>query len=303
MPFQHHCEVELVFVSPSRLLSSGIDGSYHTCNYRQSRVEISPQDICTDGNARRPREAKTFVSSEAAAYFPDALASGSEVRETAPIGPETEPTELENVRQASEVSAGTVIQIAEFSDEALLERVGQGEREALAILFRRLARTVRGVAYRILQNEAEADDLVQDIFIFILRKAALYKPSHGSARSWIIQATYHRAFNRRVYLNTRHFYTSETLEHFTPAVTDHGYEALFVAWTLEGIWGTESAARLRELLSPSQLVTLELHFFEGYSLEEIAERLGQTLGNIRNHYYRGLEKLRKPAFARKLQPK
>jgi RNA polymerase sigma-70 factor, ECF subfamily len=243
------------------------------------------------------------MSSEAAAYFPDALANRSEIRETAPIGPEPPPTALENVRQASEVSVGTIIQIAEVSDETLLERVAQGDKEALAILFRRLSRVVRGVAYRILQNEAEADDLMQDIFIFVLRKAALYKASHGSARSWIIQATYHRAFNRRVYLNTRHFYTSKTLEHVLPIVDDHRYEALFVAWTLEGIWGNESAARLRELLSPSQLATIELHFFQGYSLEEIAERLGQTLGNIRNHYYRGLEKLRKPAFARKLQPK
>jgi RNA polymerase sigma-70 factor (ECF subfamily) len=48
---------------------------------------------------------------------------------------------------------------------------------------------------------------------------------------------------------------------------------------------------------------MELHFFEGYTLEEVAERLGQTLANIRNHYYRGLEKLRKPAFANKLRPK
>jgi RNA polymerase sigma-70 factor (ECF subfamily) len=74
-----------------------------------------------------------------------------------------------------------------------------------------------------------------------------------------------------------------------------------------GLWkvfgGRESAARLRELLSPAQLSTIELHFFEGYALEEIADRLGQSLSNIRNHYYRGLEKLRKPAFANKLRSK
>lgn len=66
----------------------------------------------------------------------------------------------------------------------------------------------------------------------------------------------------------------------------------------KGISGTAQGASLS-----AQLATIELHFFEGYTLEEVAERLGQTLVNIRNHYYRGLEKLRKPAFANKLRPK
>jgi len=86
-------------------------------------------------------------------------------------------------------------------------------------------------------------------------------------------------------------------------VPDRGPEPPSSEWSLEGVWGRESAAKLRELLSPSQLATIELYFFEGYTLEEIAERLGQTLGNVRHHYYRGLEKLRKPAFAEKLRSK
>jgi len=248
------------------------------------------------------------MSSEAAAYFPEALASTSEVREPAHTSSENPSDRRDTVQpqiDSSKSSANTVVQIAEISDEALLDQVSQGTREALAVLFRRHARTVRNVAYRILRNEAEADDLVQDVFIFIFRKAGLFKASRGTARSWIVQVTYHRAFDRRSYLNTRHFYTNRDLKHaaLTASSHQHQYEALFIEWSLEGVWGTASAARLRELLSPSQLSTIELHFFEGYTLEEIADCLGQTLGNIRNHYYRGLEKLRKPAFAGKLRSK
>jgi len=248
------------------------------------------------------------MSSEAAAYFPDALSGTTEVRGSVQSASEI-PSDLSETVQPhidpSECPTSTVIQIAEISDELLLEQVCQGTREALAVLFRRHARTVRNVAYRILRNEAEADDLVQDVFIFIFRKAGLFKASRGTARSWIVQVTYHRAFDRRSYLNTRHFYTNRDLKHaaLTASSHQHQYEALFIEWSLEGVWGTASAARLRELLSPSQLSTIELHFFEGYTLEEIADRLGQTLGNIRNHYYRGLEKLRKPAFAGKLRSK
>jgi RNA polymerase sigma-70 factor (ECF subfamily) len=246
------------------------------------------------------------MSSEAAAYFPEALTSASEVREPAQGASELPsglPSKVQPQIDTSEPSTNAVTQIAEISDETLLEQVGQGTREALALLFRRHVRTVRNVAYRILRNEAEADDLVQDVFIFIFRKAVLFKASRGTARSWIVQVTYHRAFDRRRQLNTRHFYTSRELDDAALNVADRRSEVLFSEWSLEAVWGRESAARLRQLLSPSQLRTIELHFFEGYTLEEIAGRLGQTLGNIRNHYYRGLEKLRKSAVAGKSRTK
>jgi RNA polymerase sigma-70 factor, ECF subfamily len=242
------------------------------------------------------------MSSEAAAYFAEALASPSEVRGSAENLSDS-PDTLQSQIDQSESSANLATQIPGISDETLLEQVCQGGREALALLFRRHARIVRNVAYRILRNEAEADDLVQDVFIFIFRKAALFNASRGAARSWIIQVTYHRAFDRRRHLNTRHLNVSRGLEDDASNVADPRSEIAFTEWSLESIWGKESAARLRELLSPSQLSTIELHFFEGYTLEEIADRLGQSLGNIRNHYYRGLEKLRKPAFANKLRSK
>jgi len=56
-------------------------------------------------------------------------------------------------------------------------------------------------------------------------------------------------------------------------------------------------------LSESQRQTLHLFFFEGYNFEEIAAKLGQTVGNARNHYYRGLDKLRKRISAGKLPGK
>jgi len=246
------------------------------------------------------------MASEAAAYFPDALSSTSEVRETAHVASEKAsdfPHNTQSDVDTSECPANTIIQIVEISDETLLEQVCQGTKEALAVLFRRHARTVRNVAYRILRNEAEADDLVQDVFIFIFRKAVLFSAAHCTARSWIVQVTYHRAFDRRRRLITRHFYDSRELDDAALNMADRRSAIIFNEWSLERIWGRESAARLRELLSPSQLSTIELHFFEGYTLEEIADRLGQTLGNVRHHYHRGLEKLRKPAFARKLRSK
>jgi len=254
--------------------------------------------------ARRVLSGRCCGMSSEAAYFPDALANAPEVRGTVQ-GAATIPSDHpDSVRHnISEVSSSTVIPIAEISDEALLEQVCQGTREALGILFRRHARTVRNVAYRILRNEAEAEDLVQEVFIFICRKAALFNVSGGTARSWIVQISYHRAFDRRRHLITRHFYTSQELDDAALNMADRRYEILFSEWSMEAVWGRDWAESLRALLSPSQLSTIELHFFEGYGFDEIAERLGQTLSNTYHHYYRGLEKLRKSAVARKLRSK
>jgi len=101
----------------------------------------------------------------------------------------------------------TVPGLADPCDETLIAWVCTGDREALACLFQRYALLVRGVASRILRDTSEAEDLVQDLFIFIQRKCVIFDSSKSSARSWIVQMTYHRAIERRRYLTTRQFYS------------------------------------------------------------------------------------------------
>jgi RNA polymerase sigma factor (sigma-70 family) len=96
----------------------------------------------------------------------------------------------------------------EPADEVLMSDVFGGNKTALAALFRRYARLVRAVAYRILRDAAEADDLLQEVFLFIQRKCDTFDATKSSARSWIVHLAYERAIDRRRYLNTRHFYTT-----------------------------------------------------------------------------------------------
>jgi len=160
---------------------------------------------------------------------------------------------------------------------------------------------VRTVAYRILRNEAEADDLLQEVFLFVFRKVDLFDSAKGSARSWIVQITYHRAIDRRRQLMSRHFYDGLDLE--APAAAALNIEIAFYERSLEGTLGQTLLRQIEESLSEYQRETLRLHFFEGYTIEEIAERMCQTPGNIRNHYYRALEKMRKMIFSAKLPSK
>lgn len=214
------------------------------------------------------------------------------------------PSSLQAATDAPDSNLGTTEYVSndhhtndEISDEVLLEKVRQGSKEALGCLFRRHARAVGNVAYRILRNEAEAEDLAQEVFLFVYRKAALFDPSRGGARSWIFQATYHRAIDRRRYLASRHFYSSSEFEETMPLLRDSKAVSSFYEESLEGTLGEAKLRSVWESLSEDQRQVLELYFFNGDTFEEAAARIGQTVGNIRNHYYRGLEKLRKQFFS------
>lgn len=182
------------------------------------------------------------------------------------------------------------------SDEDLLARIGQGEHDALATLFRRYAGLVRGVAYRVLRDSSEADDLLQDIFLQVYRKCRAFDSSKGPARFWILQMTYHRAISRRRYLDSRHFYTRIDLEDVASESTVLHANGQPYEDSIEAVLGNGTLEKMFQTLSENQRETLRLFFQEGYTLDEIASELGQTRENVKHHYFRGLEKLRKQIF-------
>jgi RNA polymerase sigma-70 factor, ECF subfamily len=176
----------------------------------------------------------------------------------------------------------------EPSDETLIARVCCDDSDALGLLFRRYARLVWTVAHRILRNREEADDLLQDLFLLVRRRASVFDSSKGSVRSLLIQMCYQRAFSRRRDLARRNFYSSGEVTEKSNTLSVPFYDE-----SLEAHFGKTALRMALDDLSVEQRETLRLCFFEGHTLEEIAERLDESYGNIRHHYYRGLAKLRK----------
>ena len=225
-----------------------------------------------------------------AGYFADSLANSGK-------------TGLRAIKSSPGAVSASSTRIVEISDESLLAQIHEGNHGALALLFRRYARMVHTVASRIVRDAAEADDLVQEVFLFVFRRCALFDAARGSARSWIVQVTYHRAIDRRRHLASRHFYRNAELDETLLPVDEPWTETAFYERSVEGSLGTEMLGKIEEALSSDQRRTIQLYFFDGYAFEEIAHHLGQTVGNVRNHYYRGLERIRKLVFASQLQSK
>jgi len=182
------------------------------------------------------------------------------------------------------------------SDEALMARTVDGDKEALGCLFRRYARLVRAVGYKVLRDDSEADDLLQDVFLFIHQKSAVFNGSKSSPRSWIVQIAYHRAIDRRRYLDSRHFYAQVDLEDVGNELSGSSATAARYENSIEEVLGRVGLRKVFGVLSEIQRQTLGLHLLEGYTFEEIAVKLDQSRGNVKHHYFRGLEKLRKQIF-------
>jgi RNA polymerase sigma-70 factor (ECF subfamily) len=190
------------------------------------------------------------------------------------------------------------------SDEVLMAEICDGSKEALSLVFRRYARIVRGVAYKVLRDSSEADDLLQDIFLLVHRLCGTFDSSKGPARFWILQMTYRRAISRRRYLTSRHFYTHMDLDEAATQLGDSLTNSGRFEDSVDGyLHQRETLESWFAELSESQRQTLHLFFFEGCTFEEIAAKLGHSVGNARNHYYRGLDKLRKQISAGKLPGK
>jgi RNA polymerase sigma-70 factor (ECF subfamily) len=207
-------------------------------------------------------------------HFPEAVQDGAKGRS------EVAPSESQRAGQEHFLSLRR-----DLSDEFLLLETASGSREAIGLLFRRYRRVVWTVARRILRDDTEAEDLCQEVFLLLFQKANVFDPSKGTGSSWIIQIAYHRAINRRRYLEHRGHYDAQE---FNEELIGTGQPRMVI----DEIAAKTILDHLRGELSAEQRATLELHFFEGYSLREIAERTNQTLGNVRHHYYRGLERLR-----------
>jgi len=197
------------------------------------------------------------------------------------------------------VGAPAPPQLQSPSDEELMVRLNGNDSSALRILFQRYSRLVLGIAMRILRDYGEAEEVVQEAFFHVFQKAKLFEPSKGTAKGWIVQIAYHQALDRKSYLDRRGF--------------NRGTDIASLEDTLEGETDLEREIGARisrvqmekafEDLSEMQRRTLELCYFEGLDLREIGIKLNESLGNVRHHHYRGLERLRRSAFVQRLREK
>jgi len=175
-----------------------------------------------------------------------------------------------------------------LTDEALLHNIAHGCEDCFDLLFLRFFRPVLNMAFKIVRDRSEAEDVVQEVFLSIHEQRERFDPSVGTARTWVLQFGYYKSLKRRTYLWNRQFYAphvDEDGDGRDPALV----QPEFIQRSVEE---KEIVEQGLASLNPAQRRIMELLHFEGHTLREISQIEGKELGAIRNSYYRGLKALK-----------
>ncbi len=171
-------------------------------------------------------------------------------------------------------------------DLGLLERLRRNDRDAVAALYDAYGRLAFGLAYRIVGEAAEAEDVVQEAFLTIWRQADRLDAGRGSLRSLLLTIVHRRSVDALRRRSSRPAMVSEHLEP-VPAVTPDPLEA--------SSRGEERRLVQRAVdgLPAEQRRAVELTYFEGLTIVEMAEQEQIPLGTAKSRLRLALLRMRK----------
>jgi RNA polymerase sigma factor (sigma-70 family) len=180
-------------------------------------------------------------------------------------------------------SQPTARELAHLSDEAVLALIARADEQALSELYRRFGRLAYGLAFRILRDEALAQDAVQEAFLGVWRAAGRFTAERAKPSTWLLTLVHRRAVDL---VRREERRRTEPLQ---PDTEPTGSEA---PDEMELLSQRESIREALRTLPPEQREAIELAYYGGYTQSELAERLGQPLGTIKSRMFAGLARLR-----------
>jgi RNA polymerase sigma-70 factor, ECF subfamily len=181
-------------------------------------------------------------------------------------------------------------ELSKESDIDLMARLRDGQQEALSPLFDRYHRLVLSIAAKIVRDPTEAEDLMQDVFFEVYRFIDRFDPDRGAPKSWIMQFAYSKSLKRRKYLALRGAFEEAQITVVSPSESAYLPDTQFEDYSAEETLLAVQQGLLELTLKQREVV--QLACFEGFLFSEIAERTRESVGNVRHHYYRGIDRLR-----------
>lgn len=173
-----------------------------------------------------------------------------------------------------------------FDYEAAVLACARGERFAMRALYEREARWLLGVALRIVRDRELAEDVLHDAFLLAWQGAGTYKPELGSARGWLYTIVRHRALKE-----VRNPGRMQSLDPEDLAVLSDQQQASMRHDDDRGL-DAASLERCLERLDEAKRACVVHAFVDGYTHEQIAERLKTPLGTVKSWIRRSLASLK-----------
>ena len=173
----------------------------------------------------------------------------------------------------------------EPSDEALLNAIAGGAVWAMDSLYQRYSRILYSLAFRMVADHQVAEDLLQDAFLAVWRRASTYSPQTGAARSWLISILHHRTIDYLRRVRRRSTIQEAPLEELELNESIAYPDAWDAAW--QSVKSSHVRAALMKIPAEQRLV-IELAYFQGWTHAEIAEGTQIPLGTIKARMRLGL---------------
>ena len=178
---------------------------------------------------------------------------------------------------------------APVGDEALMAQIQERVPEALASLYDRYSGILKSLIMGVIHNDAEADDLLQEIFMEIWNQAAHYSAQKGKPLGWIVTLTRRRSIDRlrkkQAYARAEERLQNETEQQPEAWVHNSTEDDIEVSDTRRLILG------ILKNLPPAQREAIDMAFYHGMSQREIAAKTGIPLGTIKTRLELGLKKI------------
>ena len=175
--------------------------------------------------------------------------------------------------------------IHEVSDARLVTSIARYSEVALAEVYRRHGRAVYGLARRVLQDAAEAEDVTQEVFLRLWRDPDRFDPDRGSLRSFLLAQAHGRAVDAVRSTSSRR--AREAREAAQTARAD--YDMQHEVWDLAL---ADQVANAMGELSDDERRAIELAYFDGHTYREVARVLDQPEGTVKSRIRSGMRRLR-----------
>lgn len=178
----------------------------------------------------------------------------------------------------------------------LLARAGIGDRAAFAELYRRTASHLYAVVLRINRDRAQAEDILQEVYVNVWRAARGYDAAQGQPLTWLTSIARHRAIDSLRRQQTQPRLQSTNLTDDDDSDTDmlelHAADSPGPLELLAQAADARALGHCMEQLSSAQRQSVALAFFDGLSHAEVAEHLRQPLGTVKSWVRRALQSLK-----------
>ena len=177
-------------------------------------------------------------------------------------------------------------------DGELVARAAHGDESAIGRLYDRYGAVLYAVAYRIVGQRADAEEVVLQAFAQAWRDAPRFEAARGSVAGWLTMIARSRALDLVRSRSRRERITATAAADRPEAPPAMGESRPDPAGAVEHDERRRQVRQALETLSPAQRQAIELAYFEGLSQSEIAERLQEPLGTVKTRVRLGMQKLR-----------